>query len=99
MLPPGWLGLNTIWPEFTGDGWKVCMTLPLGDTGEGWKVCMTLLLGDTSMGTDPVDEAAEASFRFLVFFLLVGDSLEEEPGEDDLEDEPLLPLELLAGLV
>ena len=84
MLPPGWLGLNTIWPEFTG---------------EGWKVCMTLLLGDTRMGTVPADDTAEACFRFLVFFLLVGESLEEEPGEEDLEDEPLLPLELLAGLV
>ena len=39
-------------------------------------------------------EEASATFRLFVFFLLVGDSLFEDPGEEDLEEEPLL-----AGLV
>ena len=41
-----------------------------------------------------MEEEASATFRFLDLFLLVGDSLLAEPGEEDLEEHPLL-----AGLV
>ena len=41
-----------------------------------------------------MEEEDEDTFLFLVFFLLVGESLVEEPGEEEREEEPLL-----AGLV
>lgn len=85
MLPACCVGLKRIWPEVavTGDGWKVCKTFPPGERRSG---------------AGPVEQGeTEETARFLVFFLLVGDSLEEEPGEEDLEEDPLLAL--LAGLL
>ena len=67
MLPACCVGLKRIWPEVavTGDGWNVCKTFPPGERRSG---------------AGPVEQGeTEETARFLVFFLLVGDSLEEEP--------------------
>lgn len=65
------------------------------ETGAGWKVCKTLLLGERRTGAGA--EELEDTARLFFFFLLLGEEeLEEDPGEDDFEEDPLLAL--LGGL-